>query len=682
MQAYLSQNPGVTFFKKVYNRHTRLNSWKTNYLISPDTNVLEIDFSSGSELNLTNPLVLLKNLWIETNTESFDQIGKISTILVPEFEVPYTFEIVKYKEYNNFFPFVFNNPDAQQEPNLVQPEPFDWNEFDKLQYAKLNNLEQEEQNPHLDEEYEQIRKSSGETTGIKKLVINPSASLEEILSIKNTMLVSSLGINMLKFVESYKDFKKSNYLQIPISDIAFVSELIKKSKYRLIIHFEKFQPVPISLVAKYSMIQDPNEIIFFNQRPHEYLIKRYVETSMDIGSNSNSNQILINPHFTQIPLCTLVISSPVRLEEITVKATDGIEYKFVCSQTNPENPVEFVDLINNSAKTTGWFSGTEANPNNQYRWFYTLDQLVEKLGFDCTNYQPVGSYTFDQSNPIKIKFPTGTKSKSVKLDFMYLSYDVVRYIGDNFITLLSYMDMYKQQISKASHEQMDQLILQEKLLSFEEFATCYYSWVKSVDLVSKHFACAMTSNPNPNSLITYTKYKDLHKQAHPELYPVNPEPEVQAPINPEPHINPNIDQIFGPPMRSDLVKFEQILRYIQLYSYYVVPVFKATVELMEYFDAKKLALEDNTICEILLEPIKPGSYYHKCETCNGVFDSHAYKTWIEDSTKNCKCPKCQTQIIQIPSIYLNSKENIIEKFSWLKPAIPIVLIGIVLKFYF
>lgn len=643
MQVYLDGHPEVTFNKKIYRRYTKINSWKKHYSIDPNTNVFPIDFDTESA---NEKLIILKNLWIEANQTTLDSIEKISVILVPEFEVPYTFEIVKYAEHCAF-PRLFAEDNNGPNRNPRQIDPFDWNALERHTHTRINFNQRPNQDPNADAENIACFACSQSLnpSQIKLLAINPSASLEQILNIKNTMLVSSVSVQMLKFIESYiNTTEKSNYLQIPISDVAFVSKLISKSKYRLILHFEKSQPTQINLVAKYSMVQDRDEIRRFEQLPHEYLSKRYVESSIIVKPNEN-NEVTIDPKFTQIPLCTVVVASPVKLEEIKIKSTDGIDYDFECSQTNPENPLKFTD--------------TKTNPSKPNRWFYTLDQLCEKYGFDCGSYQPSGSYTFDRSNPIRIKF--SEKSDEIKLDIMYLSYEVIRYMIDNFIGLLSYLDMYKQQIAKSCREQMNELVAQEQILTFEEFADHYYSWVKSVDLTAKHFAVHLTSvgdnDADQNSIITYEKYKELHEQAHPELYRV----EQEEPVN---NLDIDIDlgeRIFDgpifpgpafpiPSMDYDNKKFS---RFLKLYSNQIYPILNNAIELIEKSEAKEEKLSEDVICEILLEPIKPGSYYYMCETCNGKFDTRTYKTWIEDPDKSGKCPKCQTQINTIPQMYIN-----------------------------
>jgi len=83
-------------------------------------------------------------------------------------------------------------------------------------------------------------------------------------------------------------------------------------------------------------------------------------------------------------------------------------------------------------------------------------------------------------------------------------------------------------------------------------------------------------------------------------------------------------------------------------------IFKDLIYEAEKKSAIKQILPNETICEITMEHIKEGDYYYICSTCNGNFEMSAFKEWIEKFTKDDTCPKCRTNITNIPKLYQNN----------------------------
>lgn len=637
MQAYIDAQPQVTFNKKIYRRHTKLNSWKKTYCVDDQTNILEIDY--GNPLKEPDTYTILKNLWVKSDPS----IQKISVVLVPEYEVPYTFEIVKHKDLRpGFFRLELERRPEEEIPN--NQEVLDWDRLNNIDVYDPNDLNNKE-NMKIEEDdiFEPINpdeikefKANNPRTNISKLDLNQNISLTSLLEIKNTLLVSSLSIETIKLINSYKRSSNayiSNYIQIPINDVAFVSQFIFKSKYRLYLHFEKLSPTPLTITAKYSTLQDQTEINRFEISPHEYLIKRGIETKVVLKSNLLEQQIV--PHYTQIPLCTMIISSPIELESVKITAADNIEYDLICSRTNPENPY-----------------------SSEKRWFYLLDQFVESCGFDLETYQPIGYYNLISSNPIKIKLKPHDSTTDIELDIMYLSYDIVRYMGKNFISLLSYLDVYKNKIAQIANAHLDDLNKLDKLLTFEEFATHYYSWLKQIDLTATHFEYKLVENQD---VITYSDYKTRYLQLHPEQAPVPVAPNVlnQNEWNDQNNQN-NQNVIPNYPIRTNTNL--NISRYLVLYEKIYVPILFNVIKMVEKCTSKCKKLDQNTICEITLDEIKSNDYYYNCEFCSGTFSLSAYKTWIEDTTKSGACPKCQKKILIAPQLYINKDKYLTYNF--------------------
>ena len=611
-----------------------MNSWKKTYSVDKMSNLFEVDFDILSTKN-PDSHVILKNLWVESNPT----IQKISIILVPKYQVSHTFKMLSHISYGQKLN-LFDNVDGDQP---APPEIFDWGTLDNLEKSDFKNLYRNPDNPdEIEIELDEIKEfeANYSNPNISKLDLNLDIDLESLLKIKNTLLVSSLSIETIKLINSYNQNQnqmKNKYIKIPVSDIVFVSKLISRSKYRLFLHFEKSAQTSLKITAKYSMLQNFAEIERFDAYAHEYLIKRGIETTIKLDTNLLEHQI--TPKFTNWNICTIVISSPVELESIKVKDQDNIEYEFMCSKTNPENPY--------SSETT---------------WFYLLDQFAERYGFDLETYQPIGSYILSDSNPIEIKLNKNNiiPNSSINLNIMYLTYDIVRYRRDSFIGLSTYINMYQSKIAEIGNEKLNDLIKLDKLLTFEEFASHYYSWIKLIDLTPSHFEYTNNNLDIDINIISYNNYERRYLEAHP-----NPEPMLGQEQELEQEIEQELGQEFEQVQELELnwnahfreTNNPQIARFLILYEQIFFPAIRIYIEFLEKLVAKCKKLDQDTICEITFDSIKYNDYYYHCNFCKGIFCSSAYKTWIEDTTKSGRCPKCQTKISTIPQLYKNSYDS-------------------------
>ena len=481
----------------------------------------------------------------------------------------------------------------------------------------------------------------------KLVTLNENMTLDEILSIPNTILINSISVDMLKYINSYKK-NKNDYLNLELSSSAYISSLIDKSNYNLVLYFEKKNDLikPINLVVQFYVVKNDDEQrrfkngshICFNYGSHMCLIKRQIEIEYTVKSDEK-----IIPQYINTSLVTIVIKSEKELKKIQI--AENIFYD------------------------------TRYDPDNIYKsddhFFYVLDQIDEKSGF-TKDAQPQSNYVFSNTDTIDI---THDYDYEIPITITYFLYDIHDYGNNIPLQLLSYSLMLNKQTNDYLISEINENLKTDNKLSEEEFEQLY----KNVKLTNNHFNMDLS----PVKLITYTDYETMYENEHPiedqinedELV-INEEEQVlnerfvgERLINEEEQVNeeePVLNRRFvgervineeAPlhvrnenPWAVDYNYENNNDRFLNLYCKYI----KIFINDVEKVHSKNQLLPNDTLCEVTLEPIKINQYYYSCPRCNGKFEATTYKTWIEDSTKSKKCPKCQLSINQIPQLYKNN----------------------------
>ncbi len=614
MEVYLNGNPQVTFGKNIYRRYTKFNCWKSSYTM--ESNIIDL-----TELvkDQTDP-VMIKDMWIDLKTSNLSKDTNISFILVPKYEVEHEFLMGCD---------IFN----KMEPPPRNVDFFDW-------------IGIEEYFANLDEQIDEYNLKELEINQkVKKTLLNPNSSLEEILAKKNTLLLSKLTLQTAQLLNKYLQKTPTEYLNLPITTISMVLNLITKSKYKLVLHIDQVNEEPINLIIKYLKLQDLNESQRFNQMPHEYLVKRYVEVDAEVENQVNN----LKCNFTNTPLAGIIIYSEKKLESVKIKDVDGHEYYLEETTTNPENS----------------YSPTQG-------YYYILTQIDENLGYSWKIYQPLGSYTIGPNDPIKIKM---LEPGNCKIKITYVIYDVLRYYQKNFVELVSYSKMYIRDFANASNEKFNELVDREEKLTKEQFAEYFYLWAFNLlkdktTRLTEHFSMDILDNI---TLPSFAKYEQEHRI----LFPPPPLPPIDHDIDIR-NMDMDMDMIdrFNRDIDMDMIDrfnrdmdidmgmidrpdqtFAKLNRLIGLNNSWVFELASGFIRLIENTTAVPKPLETGTICEVSLENIKCFESYYSCPTCSGNFKADIYRTWIEDHTKSGKCPKCQTKINTMPRLKINSRLN-------------------------
>lgn len=599
MNAYLNDYPQVTFGKSIYKRYTKMSCWKQSYTLGLESNFLDLTETIALQ---PNP-VIIKEIWLKKSPELSQQTS-ISLILVPEYEVDHQFLL----GINPFDDFI-NRLDAQ--PINVEGI-IDWQFLDEFENIGLKEPDPNLNLPELEKE------------NLIKTSIDPNSTLGDILSKKNTYLLSKLSIQTIQMLNGYLSRDYGNYLSIPVPINAMVFNLIKKSKYRLYIHVDQVAN-PIDLTIKYIKLQNEDEVRRFNEQAHEYLIKRYIEVDELINPTHPTNPThTIKCNYTNMQLAGVIVYSEKKLSSIKIKDKDGIEYWLTESTSNPEN---------SHVPAQGFY--------------YVATQLEESQSYLWNKLQPVGSYVIDPSDLIDFGLGSESGSEQINIKITYVLYDVLRYYPKNFIEMVSYSNVFAQEFNTVSNDKFNELVHQEEKITKDQFIEHFYSWASQCKLTKPidHFYMDMQVPIHP--IPSFGKYERAHREQFP------PAPDPDDPANP-------VDPLgFGGLQLGDIWvggysnPSSKLTRLIQLNEQVVINAIKWLVRSKEHITLSLGPLEPGTICEISLDLIKPFESYYSCPTCSGNFKSDIYRTWIEDHTKSGKCPKCQEKISTMPKLKLN-----------------------------
>ncbi len=482
---------------------------------------------------------------------------------------------------------------------------------------------------------------------------------EQIFAIPNVKLVSSTYIDTIEYFnlfDSTRNANSSQYTRLPLDDVAFNNLLLAKGKHFLLLHLEKNTNSivkPIKLTIKYFLGGDIEKQRTLSQ-PHEYLVKRQIDKT--IGISSGENQLSID--FINCPLISIVIKSPTDITNPIIRLSDGTETQLANQEPNPNLSIQFVTA--------------ESNPDMPFdssKWkIFMLDQAQEYIGFCNNSPQPQGLYEFKSNDKIIFNNPNG----ETQIQICYIFYDCLGYYNTNGNphSNINYKS-YEYQLKKAKHLskkiRWEQLVQDPNRLIQEEFYNQLTQWTETNPVIPEHWAMDLTLNYGEYD-ISYEAYINAHQEAHPEP---EPEPEQAQPEEQEPQpeqnpveilehqLPPQLPPVHIPPTIMAANTQQEVIRFVSLYKDMIGKI----VESFEKAQAIKKPVEQDDICEVLLAPFEPNEYYYCCVHCSGKFSVDFYKVWIEDSTKNGKCPKCLTKINQIPQMYLNCAGENVETTS-------------------
>ncbi len=437
-----------------------------------------------------------------------------------------------------------------------------------------------------------------------RVILNENMSLKEILEIPNTLLIDTVSVDILKYLNSY-NYKNNNteYLNFPIRNTSIFSLYINSSKYNLVIHLQKKNNVPIDLIVKYYGMTESEAEGLFRHNTIEYLITRHVEINYNVNS---SEKIKLN--FINTLMRTIIVKSPKKLSSLKIG-----EHNFIDSRENPEHIYK----------------------SNDY-YFYILDQSDEVGAFN--DIQPVSSYVFSENDLIEV---THDDENEVPITITYLIYDYQTSCKER-IFFFTYSKMLNQQKIKLINNEISKNLETKNLLTSESF----YNLGDNIELKQSHFNMNYDNNLET---VRYSDYKRMYYDKYPEDDPINNVVPAEENI-PVPVIEPVIPPANAPVIPVYRNNRNNTERFLNLYYKYI----NIFINDVERVHSKNKLLENDTVCEVTLDPIKIGDFYYACPQCNGKFESKTYKTWIEDSTKSGKCPKCQIKIDEIPQLYCNN----------------------------
>ncbi len=626
IDVYLTGNPSVTFAREAYKRYTEHLSYKKKFIV--ESNFFTFDYT------VPNDIDIIKNIWIK----NYDSINKINLLLVPK--------------YNNLHPHNLEEDDIFQprlhNRNLVAAEE---NIEEDLADPNDNTLlVNQDYNPDEHNNPNNANNNPDNYLIPQYTIIDENTTLKSLLEMPGTILINSICKETLLFMQSFNNntnYNNKEYLEIPVSKSAYNLQTIDKSRYKLVIHFEKNKPEPIKLIIKMLKPLGAEEKRRINELPAEWLIKRYIDISYNVKSNDQ-----IVPDFINTSLVTLVIKSPVKLNSVKIGT-----HEFVDSRDNPENPY-----------------------TSENSYFYFLEVLNETCGFTSA-IQPTSNYSFTPTDTINI---THDYAEEIPINITYFIYDVQRYLS-NTLSYVSYQNVVYPKYIKAIYNLIQDSLQTENLLSKEEFINLmnnikldkklhyqmiYNNQRNNFDDEILNFNNGViklnrTSNYNHYKNEFYKKYphkliieqpedeknnqiqeeqEEQEEQEAQEEQPVQPNPPAFVPILP-----PGINNAEFIEMRQEQELIKKRTKFMNLYFPFLVRI----VEKMEKEEAIHQELSEDVLCEITLDPIKKSEYYYCCSSCNGKFESSTLKYCIENNEKN-NCPKCKTAFVQMPQLYLNN----------------------------
>ncbi len=476
---------------------------------------------------------------------------------------------------------------------------------------------------------------------------------EQIFAIPNVKLVSSTYMDTIEYFnlfDSTRNNKSSQYTRLPLDDLAFNNLLLARGKHFLLLHLEKNTNSiikPIKLTIKYFTGSDIEKQRILPQ-PHEYLVKRQIDKTVNISPGENQLDI----DFVKCPLSSIVIKSPTNISDPIIRLFNGAETQLVNQEPNPNQTVQFITAESNPEM-----------PFDSSKWkIFMLDQPQEFVGFCHNNPQPQGLYEFESNDKIIFNNPNG----ETQIQICYIFYDCLSYYNasDNPQPDINYKS-YEYYLKKAKYFskkiRWEQLVQDPNRLTQDQFYDQLTQWTETNSVVPNHWAMDLTLNYNATE-ISYTAYVDAHQAAHPEPDP-EPQPIQAQPEEQEPQAEQNPDQVleheFPPPPQFPQVHMpptilaantqQEVIRFVSLYKDMIGKI----VETFEKAQAIKKPVEPDDVCEVLLAPFEPNEYYYCCAHCSGKFSVDFYKVWIEDTSKTGKCPKCLTKINKIPQMYWN-----------------------------
>jgi len=446
---------------------------------------------------------------------------------------------------------------------------------------------------------------------------NEDVTLEQLLELSNTILINSISIDVLKFL-NYNN-KNTEYLDMPIN-ISNVLQLINRANFKLVLLFDKKSNEPINLIIKYYKMLDAIEITRYNSVSHEYLIKRFVEIPYVINSSTKE----ITPNFINISINSLMIKSPKKLNSVKID-----NYDLIDTRENPENTYV----------------------SNDY-YYYVLDQYDELKGFS-NDAQPNTNYLLNDKIIINHDY-----DEDFPITITYFLYDVYQY-STKAISSISYDKLYTKKFKLYLNNIINENLENNSLLEKEEFIQKILDF--KFDKI--HYNMDFTNYEEADHLFKpvlggfqgFKNNDDIYE------YYVNEWTKKYNPITSQ-SINTNIIDvdnlnILTQPQSQTPTQYNPLSimknKEYKLFKLYL-SYYKKLINDAEKNSSINTLLDKDTICEITMENIKEDDYYYKCPKCNGNFEMNAFKDWIEKYSKDDNCPKCRTPISEIPQLYKNS----------------------------
>ncbi len=626
IDVYLTGNPSVTFAREAYKRYTEHLSYKKKFIV--ESNFFTFDYA------VSNDIDIIKNIWIK----NYDSINKINLLLVPK--------------YNNL------HPHNLEEDDIFQPRLHNRNLV-----AAEENIEEDLANPNDNtllvnqdynpDEHNNLNNANNNPDNYlipQYTIIDENTTLKSLLEMPGTILINSICKETLLFMQSFNNntnYNNKEYLEIPVSKSAYTLQTIDKCKYKLVINFEKNKPEPVKLIIKMLKPLGEEEKRRINNLPAEWLTKRYIDVSYNVKSNDQ-----IVPDFINTSLVTLLIKSPVKLNSVKIGTNE-----FIDSRDNPENPY-----------------------TSENSYFYFLEILNETCGFTSA-IQPTSNYSFTPTDTINI---THDYAEEIPINITYFIYDIQRYLCQT-LSYVSYQNVVHPKYIKAIFNLIQDSLQTENLLSKEEF----FNLMNNIKLDEQvHYQMIYNNQGNNfndeilnlnNGVINldriknYNNYKNEFYKKYPHKLvieePVNEENQLQEQVQEEqeeqeeqevqeaqpnqpvfvPMLPPRINDDEFRQMREEEELIRKRTKLINLYFPFIARI----VDKMEKEEAIHQVLAEDVLCEITLDPIKNSEYYYSCSSCNGKFESSAYKYCIENNEKS-NCPKCKKSFTQMPQLYQNN----------------------------